>query len=97
MAVAENHDLIPFDLLVSVEADVVAALLGDRHRAITMDDGHAKTSALVQTHDHDGKEDIKTTALPLSPKGAMDAGVLDLGVPNCILCDRQCLPLASHV
>jgi hypothetical protein len=40
----------------------MAGLLGGCRRAIAMDDGHVETSALVQPHNHDGKDDLKTTA-----------------------------------
>src|ERR1700712_2506440 len=50
MAVAEGHDLIAFDLLVSVETDVVAALLGGCRRPITVNDGDIKQRILVKLH-----------------------------------------------
>jgi hypothetical protein len=97
IAVAEGHDLIALDLLVSVEADVVATLFRSRCRAISVDDGHVEEAALVEPQYHDRENDIETaTGLPPS-KGAINPGVVDLGAPLGVLCNRQLLPLTSQV
>jgi hypothetical protein len=97
IAVAEGHDFIAFDLLVSVEADVVAALFCSRRRAIAVDDGHVEKAALVEPQYHDRENDIETAAGLPPPKGAINTGVVDLGGPFGILCNRQFLPLTAQV
>jgi len=97
IAVAEGHDLIAFDLLVPVETDVVATLFRGRRRAIAVDDGHVEKAALVEPQHHHCENDIETAAGLPPTKGAIDPGVVDLGMPFGILCNRQFLPLTSQV
>jgi hypothetical protein len=96
IAVAEGYDLIAFDLLVSVETDVVAALFCCRRRAIAVDDGHIEKATLVEPQHYDRGNDIETAAGLPPPKGAINPGVVDLGAPLGILCNRQLLPLTSQ-
>ena len=97
IAVAEGHDLIAFDLLVPVETDVVAALFCCRRRAIAVDDGHIEKAGPTKFQHHDCENDIKTAAgLPPS-KGGINTGVVDLGAPFRVLCNRQFLPLTSQI
>ena len=97
ISVAEGDDLIAFDLLVSVEADVVAALFRRRRRAIAMDDGHIEKAGLTKFQHHDCGNGIKTApGLPPS-KGAIKTGVVDLRTPFRVLCNRQFLPLTSQI
>src|SRR5271166_635138 len=95
--VTEGYDLIAFDLLVSVEADVVASFLRRRGRAIAMDDGHVEKVGLTKPQYHDRENDIET-AVGLPPsKSAINTGVMDLRTSFRILFNRQCLPLISNV
>ena len=68
-----------------------------RRRAIAVDDGHIEKAALVEPQHYDRENDIETaTGLP-PPKGAINPGVVDLGAPLGVLCNRQLLPLTSQV
>ena len=53
--VAEGDDLIAFDLLVSVEADIVASLFRGRRRAIAMDNAHVEKARLMELQYHGRK------------------------------------------
>jgi hypothetical protein len=93
----EGDDLIAFDLLVSVEADVVAALFRRRRRAIAMDDGHIEKAGLTKLQHHDCENDVKAAAgLPPS-KSAINPAVANLGAPFRVLCSGQFLPLTTQV
>jgi len=50
IAVAEGDDVVAFQLLVPVEADVVATLFGGRRRAVTVNDGDIKKLVVVKLH-----------------------------------------------
>ena len=70
ISVAEGDDLIAFDLLVSVKANVVAALFRSRRGAIAVDDGHGEKAAVMKLENHDREYDIETAArLPTSKYG----------------------------
>src|SRR3984893_8137129 len=56
--VAEGDDLIALDLLVSVEADVVAPFLRRRGRAVAVNDGHVEKSGFMKPQYHDRENDI---------------------------------------
>jgi hypothetical protein len=79
MAVAESHDLVAFQLLVCVEADVVATLFGCRGWAITMDDRDIKQLVLVKLHHRAGENGIDAANGLPSPEGIIDAGIVDFG------------------
>ena len=97
MAVAEGHDLVAFQRLVSVEADVVATLFGCRGCAITVDDRDIKQLVLVKPH-HGALEDGVDAAIGLpSPEGTIDAGIVDLGTAFAIFVNRQFLPLTPQI
>src|SRR3954451_5609409 len=97
MAVAEGHDLVAFQLLVPVEADVVATLLGGRGCAITVDDRDIKQRVLVKFPHGALKNGVDAAiGLPASPS-AIDAGVVDLRTTFAIFVDRQFLPLTSQI
>ena len=93
ISVAEGDDLIALDLLVSVEADVVAALFRSRRGAIAVDDSHVEKASLVKPQYHGHENDIKTAAGLPPPKGAINAGVVDLGATVSVFCNRQFFPL----
>src|ERR1700682_3929197 len=95
--VTKGDDLIALDLLVSVEADVVAAFLRRRGRAIAVDDGHIEEVGLMEPQYHDRENDIETTVGLPSSKGAINTGIMDFREPSRVLCDRQFLPLTSYV
>ncbi len=48
MPIAEGDDLIAFDLLVAIEADVVAALFGCRGRAVAANDRNIQAVVLMK-------------------------------------------------
>jgi hypothetical protein len=58
MAVAEGHDLVALQLLVPVEADVVATLFGSCRGAITVDDCDIKPLVLVKFQHGAGKDGV---------------------------------------
>src|SRR3954454_13139182 len=97
MAVAEGHDLVAFQLLVPVEADVVTALLGSCCRAIPVDDGDIKKLVLVKFQYGALKNGVDAAiGFPSSPS-TIDARVVDLGTTFAILVDRQLLPLTAQI
>ena len=55
MPIAEGDGLIAFDFLVAVEADVVAALLGYRRRAIAVNDRNIQAVVLMKLQHRAGK------------------------------------------
>ena len=69
--VAEGNDLIALDLLMPVEADVVAPFLRRRGRTIAMDDGHVEKVGLTKPQYHGrasaprAESRMKTTTLPV--------------------------------
>ena len=65
--------------------------------AIAVDDGHIEKAALVEPQHYDRENDIETAAGLPPPKGAINPGVVDLGAPLGVLCNRQLLPLTSQV
>jgi hypothetical protein len=82
VAVAKGHDLLAFDLLVSVEADIVASLFRGRRRAIAMDNAHVKKARLMELKYHGRENDIET-AVGLPPsEGAINTGAMDFGCPS---------------
>jgi len=94
--ITKSDDVITLDLLVSVESDVVTALLRGRGRAIAVNDGHAEKSGLMELQYHDREDDIKT-AVGLPPsKHAINTGVMNLRVSVRVFFDRQFLPLTSN-
>ena len=95
--VTKGDDLIALDLLVSVEADVVAPFLRRRGRAIAVDDGHIEKVGLMEPQYHDRENDIETTVGMPSSKGAINTGIMDFREPSRVLCYRQFLPLTSYV
>ena len=97
VAVAKGHDLVAFDLLVSVEADIVASLFRGRRRAIAMDNAHVEKARLMELQCHGRENDIET-AVGLPPsEGAINTGIMDFREPSRVLCYRQFLPLTSYV
>jgi len=58
--VAEGDYLIALDLLVCVEADVVAALFRRRRGAIAVDDSQVEKVGLVKPQYRGDENDIKT-------------------------------------
>src|SRR3954464_11547260 len=97
MAVAEGHDLVAFQLLVPVEADVVTALLGSCCRAIPVDDGDIKKLVLVKFQYGALKNGVDAAiGFPSSPS-TIDARVVDHGTTFAILVDRQLLPLTAQI
>src|SRR3954469_2885376 len=97
MAVAEGDDLVAFQLLVPVEADAVATLLGRRRRAITVEDRDIKQLVLVKfPHGALKNGGDAAIGLPAAPS-AIDAGVVDLRTTFAILVDRQLLPLTPQI
>src|ERR1700712_3335179 len=97
VAVAKGHDLVAFDLLVSVESDIVASLFRGCRGAITVDDGHVEQPGLMESRDHGRENDIETAVGLPSAEGAINAGVVDLRMSVRVLFNRQFLPLTSHV
>src|ERR1035437_4258142 len=97
VAVAERHDLVASEVLVPVEANVVATLLGDGCRAVTVQGTCIEVAALVQC-EHGAREYCADTAsrLPVT-KHPVDARVVNFGKTLCILFDRQLLPLTPRV
>src|SRR3982751_3730881 len=85
MAVAEGHDLVAFQLLVPVEADVVATLLGGRGCAIAVDDRDIKQFVLVKFPHGALKNGIDAAIGLPSPEGTIDAGVVDFRTAFAIL------------
>ncbi|MBV8397311.1 MAG: hypothetical protein JOZ17_01040 [Acetobacteraceae bacterium] len=77
MAVAKGHDLVAFQLLVAVEADVVATLLGCRGCAIPVDDREIKQIVLVKLHHRAGKNSIDAAIGLPSAEGTINAGIVD--------------------
>src|SRR3954452_23154612 len=97
MAVAEGDDLVAFQLLVPVEADAVATLLGRRRHAITVEDRDIKQLVLVKfPHGALKNGGDAAIGLPAAPS-AIDAGVVDLRTTFAILVDRQLLPLTPQI
>lgn len=78
IAIAEGNDLVSFDLLVSVEPDVVAAFLRRCRRAVAVDDGNVEEVGMMKVQYRLGEDRLETTVgLPPS-KGAIDTGIVDL-------------------
>jgi hypothetical protein len=83
--VAEGDYLITLDLLVCVEADVVAALFRGRRGAIAVDDSQVEKVGLVKPQYHGDKNDIETaTGLPPSKGVGMpqDCSLLAILTPK---------------
>lgn len=97
VAIAEGDDLVAFQLLVPVEANVVAALLGGRRRAIAMDDRDIKTLVLVKLHHRAGKDGIHAAIVLPPAEGIIDPGVVDLRTALAILVNWQLLPLTAKI
>src|SRR3954452_13738451 len=97
MAVAEGDDLVAFQLLVSVEADAVATLLGRRRRAITVEDRDIKQIVLVKLHHRAGENSIDAAIGLPSPEGTINAGGVDFRTAVVIPVDWQLLPLTPQI
>ena len=95
--IAKGDDLIPFDLFVAAEADIVTSLLGRSRRAVAMDHPNVK-EIRVTKRQHWSREDRIETTIRLPPaKSAINAAVVDFLAPLVVLFDGQFLPLASQV
>ena len=82
---------------MAAEAEVVAAFLGRCGRAIAMDDGDVQAIVLMKFEHRAFENGIKASVCLPSPKGAIDAGVVNLRTALAILFDGQLLPLAAQV
>jgi hypothetical protein len=89
--IAEDRDLVAFKLLVAADAQVVTAFLGCCGRAIALNDRDVQAIILVKFEHQAFENGIKTAIRLPSPKGAIDARVVDLRMAPSILFDRQIL------
>jgi hypothetical protein len=71
--IAEDYDLVAFELLVTAEAEVIAAFLGRCGRAIALDDGDVQAIVLMKFEHRAFENGIKASVCLPSPKGAIDA------------------------
>ena len=97
IAITESDDLIAFDLLVSAEPNVVAALLRHRCRTIAMDDADVQMIVLLQRHHRPDEDGVKATVRLPPSKEAVDARIVDFRTALRILFYRQFLPLTPQV
>ena len=81
VAVAEWNDLIAFQVLVSAEPNVVAALLCDGCGAVTVDDGCIEQTS-VEKSLHRAREVVVDAAISHpAPEGPVDARVVNFHLP----------------
>ena len=97
MPITEGDDLIAFDLLVAVEADVVAALFGCRGRAVAVNDRNIQAVVLMKLQHRTGKNGVDTAIDHPPPPDAINPRVVNFRTPLAIFFDRQFLPLTTQI
>ena len=95
--VTKCHDLVAFDFLVPIEADVIAALFRRCRRAVTVDHRDVQEIRVMKLQHRSLEDRIKTAICLPSAKGAPDPGVMNLPAPIRVPLDGQFLPLASQI
>jgi hypothetical protein len=95
--IAEGDDLVALDLLVATEAEVVAAFLCRGRRAVAVDDVGVEQIGRMQRGDRTGEDPVKTALRLPVPEHPVNARVMNFRTAVPICCDRQFLPLATHV
>ena len=97
VAVAKRYDFIALEVFVATQANVVATLLGNGRRAVTVKDRGVEQIVLEERL-HRARENGVDAALSGPPaKGTVNAGVVDFGLPIAPICNRQRRPLAPYV
>jgi len=84
MPIAEGNDLIAFDFLVAVEADVVAALFGCCRRAIAVNDRNIQAVVLMKIKHRAGKNGVDTAIDHPPPPDAVNPRVVNFRTPLAI-------------
>ncbi len=97
IAVAKGYDFIALEVFVATEANVVAPLLGDGRRSVTVKNRSVEQIAIEKRLDRARENGIDIALSSPPAKGTVNAGVVDFGLAIAPICNRQRLPLASHV
>lgn len=84
-------------MLVPAKANVVAALLGDGGRAVTVNDGCIEEIGIKKGLHRTREDGIEAAVDYPSPKRPVGARVVDFRLPICVLFNRQLFPLAPQV
>jgi hypothetical protein len=96
-SIAEGNNLIAFHLLMSAEANVVAALLRGRCRAVAVNGRGIEKISSIQGEDRSCKNCIKTAVRLPESEHPINARVMNFRMAVLTDRDRQFLPLTTHV
>ena len=97
VAVAKRHGFIALEVFVATEANVVASLLGDCRRAVTVKNRGVEQIAVEKRLHRAGENGIDVALACPPAKGTVNAGVVDFGLSIAAICNWQRFPLAPHV
>ena len=97
VAVAKRDHLVPPEMLVPAEGNVVATLLCDGCRAVTVNDRGVEQVVIEQGLHRTREDGVDTAVGHPTTKRTVDARVVDFGSPIEARLNRQRLPLAPQV
>ena len=97
LAIAKGDHLVAFHLLMTVEAEVIAALFRRRCRAITMNDRRIETAVLMKPRHRPSENSVHAAVVHPAPPDAVNARVVCFWVAFAILADRQLFPLTAQI
>ena len=86
--VAEGHDLVALEMLVTAVAEIVAAFFRRRRCAIAMNDRQIEQLVIIKPAHRAGKDGIHATVGLPAPHQPVDTRVLDFWTTFCIPFDR---------